>query len=111
MSLSNSCLPGVITGFGLKSYELALQAFYVSSFATLQVASCRLQVGEIRRITIIINDMKKTKIVATISDKRCEVEFFREVISCRDERGTVEYYSSGYGAGVEGGGECSESFG
>lgn len=52
----------------------------MSGFAALQVG--KLQVtgwGNTRRITIIINDMKKTKIVATISDKRCEVEFLEKL--------------------------------
>ena len=52
----------------------------MNSFAALQVG--KLQVTRWRntqRITIIINDMKKTKIVATISDKRCEVEFLEKL--------------------------------
>ena len=52
----------------------------MSDFTALQVG--KLQVtswGNRRRITIITNDMKKTKIVATISDKRCEVEFLEKL--------------------------------
>ncbi len=55
--------------------------------------------------------MKKTKIVATISDKRCEVEFLEKLYRAGMNVVRLKYSSSGYGAGIEGGGECSESFG